>query len=223
MSGTAQSASAPASMPVLGRGKHKDPSRGACFMEYTSLLAGEHFSDAPACVDPELAAVLRDANDLLSDTDRPLLVPLLGRAIGLAVVPPGGRRSRWQGAGRLVGRHPARSAGRGADSARLHQVVTARFLTAIERPPTGPESQWAARHHRVRLLFRHLLAEPVPPRTPEEQVRRLIDRLAVLHDCYEQAMQELGLPRATPPEVPVAGRPPADSREPSVTSARTTA
>ena len=30
----------PTSMPVLSRGKHSNPARGACFMEYTSVLAG---------------------------------------------------------------------------------------------------------------------------------------------------------------------------------------
>src|SRR3954467_734851 len=78
----------PELMPVLSRGKHKNPSKGACFLEYTALLAGERFTDAPACVDRELAAVLRHANDLLSDADRPRLVPLLGRAVGVVVRPP---------------------------------------------------------------------------------------------------------------------------------------
>src|SRR3954471_4484281 len=73
-------------LPVLSRGKHKRPEKGACFLEYTSLLAGEPFSDSPGCVDRELAAVLRHANDLLSDADR----PRLGRAVGLVIPPPDG-------------------------------------------------------------------------------------------------------------------------------------
>src|SRR6185312_15571754 len=81
-------ATVPAGLPLLSRGKHRNPSRGACFMEFTSLLAGVPFSDDPCCVDGELASVLRGANDKLSDADRPRLLPLLGRAIGLAVEPP---------------------------------------------------------------------------------------------------------------------------------------
>src|SRR3712207_1029144 len=54
----------PDAMPVLRRGRHKNQSRGACFMEYTALLAGEPFTDEPLCVDGELAAVLRGANDI---------------------------------------------------------------------------------------------------------------------------------------------------------------
>src|SRR3954453_4127352 len=78
----------PDAMPVLSRGKHKNPSRGACFMEYTALLAGEPFTDAPRCVDRELAAVLRHANDPLPDAARPRLPPLLGRSMGVAGRPP---------------------------------------------------------------------------------------------------------------------------------------
>src|ERR1700712_1619953 len=78
----------PDGLPVLSRGKHRNPTRGACFMEYTALLAGEPFSDAPTCVDRELAAVLRHANDKLSDDARPRLLPLLGRSVGLVVRAP---------------------------------------------------------------------------------------------------------------------------------------
>src|SRR5689334_25425534 len=94
----------PDGMPVLSRGKHRNPARGACFMEYTALLAGEPFSDAPRSVDAELAAVLRHANDTLSDADRPRLLPQLGRAIGLAVRPaalPSGQPPRVGEVGRF--------------------------------------------------------------------------------------------------------------------------
>src|SRR5690242_7694245 len=93
MSDFSPHASVPQGMPVLSRGKHRNPEQGACFMEYTALLAGEAHTDQPACVDAELAAVLRGANDKLSDADRGLLVPLLGRAIGLTVGRPPKRRT----------------------------------------------------------------------------------------------------------------------------------
>lgn len=51
-------------------------------MEYVSLLAGEQWSDRPECTHPILAHEARVANDLLLDTDRPLLVPLIGRLFG---------------------------------------------------------------------------------------------------------------------------------------------
>ena len=43
--------------PILSPGKHRSPRTGACFMELASLLAGERWSDHPACTHPLLAAV----------------------------------------------------------------------------------------------------------------------------------------------------------------------
>jgi hypothetical protein len=36
-------------VPILSPGKHPSPRTGACFMELASLLAGERWSDHPAC------------------------------------------------------------------------------------------------------------------------------------------------------------------------------
>lgn len=69
-------------MPVLSAGTHENPSEGACVMEMVSFLAGEPFSDAPLCTDPTLAAYARAINDSLTDEERPLLVPLIGRLLG---------------------------------------------------------------------------------------------------------------------------------------------
>lgn len=77
---------APDFMPVLSRGGHSDPSQGACVMEYVSLLAGEEFSDTPACTDPHLAWYARSVNDRLHDRHRHLLVPLITRLIGTSTV-----------------------------------------------------------------------------------------------------------------------------------------
>ena len=38
-------------MPHLSAGRHRNPRRGACFMEFASYLAGERWSDHPACTD----------------------------------------------------------------------------------------------------------------------------------------------------------------------------
>jgi hypothetical protein len=171
-------------MPVLSRGKHKNPSRGACFMEYTALLAGEPFSDSPRCVDRELAAVLRHANDTLSDTDRPRLVPLIGRCIGLAVRPP------VPGPGepdeQLVTRHARITVG-------LHRAVSARFMAAVGHEPTQDELRLYDDGRAVDDLFWYLMLEPTVLRTSAEYVARLVDRLHLLHECYEQALQALGL------------------------------
>lgn len=51
-------------------------------MEYVSLLAGEEWSDRPECTHELLAHEARTVNDLLRDSDRSRLVPLIGRLFG---------------------------------------------------------------------------------------------------------------------------------------------
>lgn len=70
-------------LPLLARGRHRSPRRGACFMELASYLAGERWSDHPACTHPLLARLARDVNDLTSDDARPRLAPLIPAVIGL--------------------------------------------------------------------------------------------------------------------------------------------
>ncbi|MDP3207528.1 MAG: hypothetical protein Q8M65_00120 [Rhodoglobus sp.] len=73
----------PEIMPVLSPGRHRSPRQGACFMEFASYLAGERWSDHPACTHPALASLARDVNDLVSDSTRSELVALIHRVIGL--------------------------------------------------------------------------------------------------------------------------------------------
>lgn len=54
----------------LARGSHSSPDNGACVMELASMLAGEPFSDHPACACPVVGAVLRLYNDRLGDDRR---------------------------------------------------------------------------------------------------------------------------------------------------------
>ncbi|MGY1714041.1 hypothetical protein ACI78R_06260 [Geodermatophilus sp. SYSU D01106] len=151
----------PDSLPVLGRGRHRTPARGACFLEYTALLAGEAFTDAPRCVDAELAAVLRHANDVLSDADRPRLLPLLGRAIGL-VAPT-------------------------AATGRLERRVAQDLAAAVGSQLSAEELRWV-RAGAVDRLFWSLMFEPVPVSTSPAWVARLVERLDLLHGCFEAAL-----------------------------------
>src|SRR5437773_5241550 len=73
----------PELVPILSRGKHRSPRKGACFMELASYLAGERWSDHPACTHPLLAAVARDVNDYTSDAGRARLAGLIPSVIGL--------------------------------------------------------------------------------------------------------------------------------------------
>jgi len=75
-------------VPVLSRGKHRNPRKGACFMEFASYLAGEPWSDHPACTHPLLAGVARDVNDCTTDAGRSRLAPLIPSVIGLTPTDP---------------------------------------------------------------------------------------------------------------------------------------
>jgi hypothetical protein len=73
----------PELIPQLSRGKHRSPRKGACFMELASFLAGERWSDHPACTHPLLATLARLVNDHTSDAGRGELAPLVPMVIGL--------------------------------------------------------------------------------------------------------------------------------------------
>jgi hypothetical protein len=73
----------PEMLPVLSRGKHRNPSKGACFIELASYLAGERWSDHPACTHALLASVARLVNDHTSDAGRPRLAELIPSVIGM--------------------------------------------------------------------------------------------------------------------------------------------
>jgi hypothetical protein len=73
----------PPLLPILSRGKHRNPRTGACFMELASVLAGERWSDHPGCTHPLLAALARQVNDATSDAGRQRLAELIPSVIGL--------------------------------------------------------------------------------------------------------------------------------------------
>jgi hypothetical protein len=73
----------PDQVPILSRGRHRNPRKGACFMEVVSYLAGERWSDHPSCTHPLLGALARHVNDRISDAGRPRLAILTPSVIGL--------------------------------------------------------------------------------------------------------------------------------------------
>ena len=70
-------------LPILSAGRHRSAKRGACFMEFASYLAGERWSDHPACTHPSLAALARLVNDLTSDSARSKLSIHISSVVGL--------------------------------------------------------------------------------------------------------------------------------------------
>lgn len=82
------SADLPDLVPILSRGKHRHPRKGACFMEMASYLAGERWSDHPRCTHPLLSSVARLVNDFTSDRERQRLAELIPSVIGLTSEDP---------------------------------------------------------------------------------------------------------------------------------------
>ncbi len=76
-------ASMPDLIPVLSRGRHRNPRKGACFMEMASYLAGEKWSDHPSCTHPLLAHLARMVNDTVDDHTRTRLAPMIPDVVGL--------------------------------------------------------------------------------------------------------------------------------------------
>ena len=77
-----KSTSLPDGIPVLSRGRHRTPRRGACLMELASVLAGERWSDHPVCTHPLLAELARQVNDRSSDAERQQLTLLAPSIVG---------------------------------------------------------------------------------------------------------------------------------------------
>ena len=68
-------------LPPLASGSHKSINDGMCIMEAVAYVAGEPWSDSPACACPVISIFLRTWNDALPDDERNTLlrpfVPLL--------------------------------------------------------------------------------------------------------------------------------------------------
>jgi hypothetical protein len=84
-------------VPVLSRGRHRSPRKGACFMEMASYLAGEKWSDHPACTHPLLAQLARMVNDHTSDAERSALATMIPSVVGVGGGLRGGSETevRW--------------------------------------------------------------------------------------------------------------------------------
>jgi hypothetical protein len=133
----------PELVPVLSRGKHRNPRRGACFMELASFVAGERWSDHPACTHRLLASLARQVNDATSDAARSRLALLVPDVIGLTSDDP-----------RLDVRIALRSAAAALPVAAAERqramavavIVANRFLADEPADDLGSESRWALAH-----------------------------------------------------------------------------
>ena len=67
---------------TIAHGKHESWNEGACVMEAVSYVAGEKFSDHPACTSTLIGEFLRAWNDAMNDDDRQMLKPLIPKLVG---------------------------------------------------------------------------------------------------------------------------------------------
>jgi hypothetical protein len=77
-------AGVPEGLPVLDVGRHRRPEHGACVMEYVSVLAGERWSDSPACTDRALGGLARRVNDDVGPQARSALSRIAPHLVGTA-------------------------------------------------------------------------------------------------------------------------------------------
>jgi hypothetical protein len=125
---------------TLEAGKHYSLDAGACVMELTSYVAGEPWSDHPACASPVIAAFMRSWNDTLNDEDRNrLLKPYVTRLVGTASTPEVEDARAWMALDWLVRVHtPAwlRLAGLHDQAARLAEL--GEFKGGMDVRSVGP-------------------------------------------------------------------------------------
>ena len=195
----------PELIPQLSRGKHRSPRKGACFMELASYLAGERWSDHPACTHPLLGTLARLVNDHTSDAGRGRLVGMVPSVIGLVSDDPhvdvdiallcattalpvaSSERQRVLAVGVLAAERvradlDGRLAGRHEEPSRwaLAQVPDAarwaqRFSQGIETAPKG------FRQHCAPTIVRHAVVGIAEACVP--------DRDAMLHDLLAATIE----------------------------------
>lgn len=203
-------------VPALSAGKHRTPRKGACFMEMASFLAGERWSDHPACTHPLLAELARQVNDRVTDDSRHRLIPLVPAVIGLTSDDPHVDANLAL----LAASTALPVAPESSQRALAVAVLTStRVLTSLDGPPRGatadtPEAlrkvpraaSWAARFcdgsvPSVRAFRRY--AAPHAVRLAGESIAASPDADRMLCDLLEQAIARfpdwVGAPRTARP------------------------
>lgn len=187
----------PPGLPQLSAGSHPRPAEGGCFMEVVALLAGEPWSDRPACTHPLVAETARLVNDQLSDARRNELLtrvpdvidtdaagPVITSALLDELVRRGGRGAELAETARRRAREPASAGALPLSRLPLAQLPLARLhLARLHRA-------WLRR--RDRRLVRRGMPELLVPLTQavarEGGDRALIALLDGLIDAYWRAV-----------------------------------
>jgi hypothetical protein len=134
---------------TLESGAHQ-PNGTFCAMEFVAWMAGEAWTDHPACVSPVVAAFARNWNDSLDTADRNrLLKPLLLDMVGTATTPGDEETRAWMATDWLARVHaPAwlRLAGLTKEAQALEGC--ARIIDAVTAGAAQPRLE-EARHARA--------------------------------------------------------------------------
>lgn len=155
----------PDSLPFLSWGSHESPAEGACIMEYVSILAGEKFSDTPACTDRVLGVIAQNVNDSLESDDRQKLLPLIPELLNTAIDSEDNRTEaeRWEWiAQRMLpfastDRHSAVNnflAGRGMMGGDGDFYATSYFERSVAASLESPADEMIERFSKVLELWR---------------------------------------------------------------------
>ena len=95
-----------AAITTLAIGSHEADSAKMCAMEAVAYIAGEPWSDAPACASPVIAAFVRRWNDALPSADRTrLLLPLVPEIVGTRTTGADDVTRAWMATDWLVRTH----------------------------------------------------------------------------------------------------------------------
>lgn len=183
----------PDGLPVLSAGAHRSPRDGGCVMEWTSLLAGERWSDRPRCTHPLLAWLARGVNDAVGDGTRQRLAPLAATLVGLTSDDP--RWAREVGllaARRALARATTPELGRGLAVAVLHldrglTEVDGRGEGGAQRPSTRQALDAAPEHAAWAVWWTGRTA--VPRTGWDDLAEAAVDRaVAVLADRPDELL-----------------------------------
>lgn len=89
---------------TLGSGSHRDLEHGACVMEAVAYVAGEPWTDHPACASPVITAFLLNWNDSLRSNDERdrLIKPLVPLVVGTRTTKADETRRAWMATDWLV-------------------------------------------------------------------------------------------------------------------------
>ena len=173
---------------VLARGAHEADSGQTCFMEAVAYVAGEPWSDRPACASPVIAAFCRRWNDDLSDADRQMLKPYVPRLVGTNTGAADDGRRAWLVADWFVRTHAAawlRLSGldEQADAlASLPELVDASSWDSakpvVEKARQASDAAWAAAWAAARAAATKKLAPTVAEL--QQSALQLLDRLVAV-------------------------------------------